>query len=108
MKKNEKGKLRKFTPQEKVILALKKVSPGYRPDCSTWVREIAIEHLVQQPKQDGEAIHSSGTCVMHLRRTGDGMILSPDKVRYRVECEDSKDEMGLADIKVNNWDFTEI
>lgn len=108
MKKIEKGKMRPFTAQERVILSLKKVTPGFRPDCSTWVRDIAIESVHWSPSEENSHLHSSGTCLMHFRRTADGMILPAKRMRFIIECSDCKDEMGLPDVIVTKSEFAEM
>ena len=106
MKKNLKEQ-KPLIPQQKVILALKKVTPGYRPDCSSWARDIVISSLNSTPIDKGERIVSSGSLVFHLRRTNDGMILNPKKTFYSITCEDCKNQYGLADVKVIECNFTE-
>lgn len=106
--KFEKGKAKPLTQQEKVILSLKKVSPGYRTDCSTWAREITIRTLDATPTGSGERILSTGTCLLHLRRTVDGSVLQPQKALFRIVCVDSKDEWGLPDVKVIEHNFSEM
>lgn len=106
--KFEKGKAKPLSQQEKVILSLKKVSPGYRTDCSTWAREIIIKTLDSTPTESGERVLSTGTCMFHLRRTGDGTILQPKRMGFRLVCVDTKDEWGLPDVKVVEHNFSEI
>lgn len=106
--KFEKGKAKPLTQQEKVILSLKKSAPAYHSGCSTWTREIVIQDIHATPTDKGEQVEGSGTCLMHLRRTSDGVILTPKRVSFSVKCVDTKDELNLPDVKVLDYNFSDL
>lgn len=105
----EKGKPPQYTTQQKVVIALKKVGPSFRPDCSAWIRDITIKTINTSPQgEGGEMISCEGTCVMHLRRSSDGMIINPERNAFSIRCKDSKDQYGLPDVEVVSHSFTQI
>lgn len=108
MKRTKERGVKPYTPQQKIVIALKKVCPGFMPGCSTWLRDIVIKSVDSQPSTKGELCSSSGTCVMHFRRTSDGTILSPKNYRFDISCEDTKDQYGLPDVSVVEHNFSEI